>query len=205
MTRILFALAWPAMLLLAGCADTVGSVSARQPQQQRVIEGAQPEEVLQAAQGILQREFGRITVDRTARRIVTASVEYNTSRESGTARDLVGGSSTMRRSATLEVGRRGDVTVVRLSVDIERQDTQSQTVMQPRGHRLSDNPGSETPTDRDAATTERQNSVWTHVRRDINLERALLEELREHFARRDVEPVPASVPAAPATRPTTPQ
>lgn len=208
MTRILFVLVWPAVAVLAGCADSVGNVAARQPQQQRVIEGAAPDEVLAEGQAILQREFGRVSVDRAARRVVTAPVEYTTSRDSGTARDLVRGSSTMRRSATLDVGRRGDVTVVRLSVDVERQDTQRQTVMHPQGHRLSDTPGSETPTDRDAATTERQNTVWTRVRRDTGLERALLDELRERFARRAEEAAgtapPTTAPTAPAPTPSTP-
>jgi hypothetical protein len=156
--------------------------------------------VLDAAAVILQRDFGRVKVDRAARRITTAPVEFTTERESGTVRDLYRGRSTMRRVAQFDVGRSGGQTVARLRVDVERRDTERQVLMQPRPYRLSDDPGQETPIDVDAATTAQQNTVWTRVRRDRTLERALLDELREQFARLTVQPeeTEAAVPAGQA-------
>lgn len=200
MNRLVIVLVLPVLAGLAGCAD-----AGLYAHQQRVIENADPDQVLAVAAAILQREFGRVKVDRAARRIETAPAEFTTNRESGTARDLYRGRSTMRRVARLNVGRRGDATVVRLHIDVERRDTERRAVMQPQAHRISDTPGHMTPIDRDAATTQEQNTVWTRVRRDRRLETALLEELRERFARLASEPEPAeSGPTPPATAPSEP-
>jgi hypothetical protein len=201
MNRVLLVVVVLAAALWAGCSETA-RVSV---QQQRVIQGADPDAVLDAATVVLQREFGRVKVDRAARHITTAPVEFATERESGTARDLYRGRSTMRRVAQFDVGRNGGQTVARLRVDVERRDTERQAMMQPRPNRLSDNPGQETPIDVDAATSAQQNTVWTLVRRDRTLERALLDELREQFARltvpaEDTE-APPPAPAAPGSAP----
>jgi hypothetical protein len=183
----------PVLALLAGCAEH-GTVDM---EQQRVIRDAEPDEVFAAAATVLQREFGSAKLDRGSHRIDTAPVEFSTQRESGTARDLYRGRSTMRRTAHFSVGRTGGQTVARLRIDVDRRDTERQAVMQPRPNRLSDTPGQETPIDNDAATTAEQNSVWTRVRRDRALERALLDELRELFSRRASETEnPASAPAS---------
>ncbi len=180
---------------LAGCADTAVF---RDLPEQRVIQSAAPGEVLTAARALLAREFGRVRVERDGRRLVGGPVEYVTERDSGSARDLVRGESTMRRTATCDVGQRAGATVVSLRIDIERRDTARQIVAQPRSYRLSDSPGEESALARDAATTAEQNAVWTRVRRDRTLERALLDELRERFAPRDEEtsPPPAAAPAS---------
>jgi hypothetical protein len=167
----------PATWCLTGCS---GGLETRRFQS-RVIEGASPDEVFQAAQVVLRREFGRVQVDPGARRIVSEPAEYRTSSESGTARDFYGGRSTMRRTAHFSVAPRGDGTVAQLRVDIERQDTDRREVFQPDRNRISDAP-SQTPIERDAATSTEQNTVWTFVRRDRQLERALLTELQERFA-----------------------
>lgn len=182
-----------AFAAFAGCA-TPGSLRTAE---QRVVAGATPEEVLTEAATILQREFGRLSVDHAALRIVSAPSEYATARDSGSARDLYGGRSTMRRVANFHVGRGKGGAVAHLRIDVERQDVVGQQIMQPPSHRLSDSPGHETPIDRDAATTARQNTVWTRVRRDTKLERAILEELRERLARRVAgnEEAPTSAPA----------
>ncbi len=194
---------WAAGMLATGCTG----FGSQESWQQRVIEDTDPDQVLGAAAAILQREFGRVRVDYAARRIVTSPVEFTTRRESGTARDLYRGQSTMRRSAQFNVGRSGGQTVARIRIDVERRDTERQRVFQPRGYRLSDTPGQETPIETDAATTGEQNAVWTRVRSDRAMERAVLEELREQFARgprpsAESQPgqLPATVPG-PANRP----
>jgi hypothetical protein len=146
-----------------------------------LIETDDPDRVLQAAEVVLRREFGRLTVDREQRRIESDPREYTSARDSGTARDLVGARSRMRRVASFAVVRRGSGMLARLRVDLERQDTAQRAASPPDAYRLSDSPAY-TPIERDAATTRRQNTVWTKVRRDQRLERALLDELRELFA-----------------------
>lgn len=180
-------------VMVLGCADR-GVIEG---QAQRVVPSAAPDEVLAAATTILQREFGRVRVEPGTRQITAGPVEFTTERDSGTARDLVRGRSTMRRQATFSVGRSGGETVARLRIDVERRDTERQAVFRPQTHRLSDTPGQETPIFADAATTSEQNTVWTPIRRDRALERALLDELREHFARRTAPAEPAPEPAAP--------
>ena len=147
----------------------------------RLIDSADRDQVLQAAEVVLRREFGRLTVDREQRRIESDPVEYTSVRDSGTARDLVGARSRMRRIARFVAVRRGKGSLARLRIDLERQDTAQRAASPPDAYRLSDSPAY-TPIERDAATTRRQNTVWTKVRRDQRLERALLDELRELFA-----------------------
>lgn len=147
----------------------------------RLIDSPDPDRVLQAAEVVLRREFGRLTVNREQRVIESDPVEYTTARDSGTARDLVGARSRMRRVARFVAVRRGHNTHARLRIDLERQDTAQRAASPPDAYRLSDSPAY-TPIERDAATTQRQNTVWTKVRRDQRLERALLDELRELFA-----------------------
>ncbi len=158
--------------------------------QARVIQATSPDDVFLTAQIILRREFGPLNIESDARRLVTQPVEYQTSSDSGTARDFYGGRSTMRRVAHLAVAKRGDGAIARLRIEIERKDTARQEVFQPERSRISDAP-SQTPIERDAATTTRQNTVWTFVKRDRRLERALLVELQEQFA-----PEPEEVGAA---------
>ena len=167
----------PLLFALEGC--TQGLETRRF--QSRMIRSASADEVFRAAQVLLRREFGVLKVEPDTRRIVSQPVEYRTFSESGTARDLYGGRSTIRRTAHLAVSPRADGAIARLRIDIERQDTAQTEAFQPDRHRLTDAP-SQTPIERDAATSTRQNTVWTFVRRDRQFERALLAELQEQFA-----------------------
>ncbi len=179
--------------LLTGCVAN----DARARLHQLAIDG-EPEAVLAAGATILQREFGRVALDKDANRITTAPFVYTTASRSGTASDLYGGRTTMRRTALFEVSRRSEQTLARIRIDVERQDTRRRRVVHPQGHRLSDDPGHDTPITQDAATTEKQNTVWTEVRRDTRLERALLRELQDLFARRSAaeeDSKPSSPPA----------
>ena len=159
--------------------------------QTRVIPTAGPDEVFSAAQVLMRREFGHLKLEENSRRFVTQPVEYQTSSDSGTARDYYGGRSTMRRIAYFSVSGRDGGSVVRLRIDLERKDTERQEAFQPQVNRVSDTPG-HTPIQHDAATTTRQNTVWTFVKRDRRLERSLLFELQEQFA-----PEPEGTPAEP--------
>ncbi|MFQ5805515.1 MAG: hypothetical protein ACE5I3_03585 [Phycisphaerae bacterium] len=167
----------PMLACLAGCMQGLET----RRFQSRLIPAASADDVFRAAQVILRREFGPLNIEPAARRIVSQPVEYRTASESGTARDLYGGRSTIRRIAYFAAAPRDAGTIARLRIEVERQDTARQETFQPDRHRLSDAP-SQTPIERDAATSTRQNTVWTFVKRDLRFERELLAELQEQFA-----------------------
>ncbi len=177
-----------ALLAASGCTGPVEEMRATS----RVIENADVEEVFFAARAILEREFGRVQVDRAGGRIVSIPVEYMATRASGTARDLIRAPSTLRRVATFVMAPREGGVLARLRVDVERQDTAAREAVRMQEARLSDSPAY-TPIERDAATTAGQNMVWTRLRRDTALERALLEELQERFAPPETAPAQTQV------------
>lgn len=184
----LVALLLPSVVALSGCTSQMALTT----QQARVIEGIRPEQVMLAAARILQRDFGRAHVNGEALTIESEPVEFTTKSESGTARDLYRGTSTMRRAAHFSVARAATGTVARLRIDLERRDTERAANAPLPTHALGDLPNT-TPIQQEAATTERQNTVWTFVRRDRQMERCLLDELASEFAPPVAEP--AAMPA----------
>jgi len=165
----------------------------------RAIHADDPQVVLTAGSAVLRREFGRVTIDDERRTVESVPAEYVARRDSGSARDLYGGRSQMRRIAKLRVGRRGDQVVAWLRVDVEREDTERVLVQQQTGRQAD--MAANTPIERDAATTERQNTVWSFVRRDYELERRLLAELQEQFAPAPSEAAGSTSAERPATQP----
>lgn len=180
---------------LGGCTQGLSGNAS----QTRVFQAALPDDVFNAAIVILQREFGRLTINREGRTILSEPMEFRTAANTGSARGLVGARTSMRQQARFSVGRRGAGAIARLRIDVERKDTQQQRIRQYQGSRLSDAPGGNTPIERDAATTRRQNTVWTRVRRDRTMERALLNELHEALAPRaaPAEQTSGTTPAKP--------
>lgn len=175
-------IAWLALGIIGCAAD--GEVSRFQS---RWVPDAEPDAAYRAAEVVLRREFGRLASESGGRRILTEPRIYNATRESGAARDLYRGSSTLRSAATLLVAPRDAGSLVQVRVDVEREDSTRREVFQHEEHRLSDSP-SRTALERDAATSTRQNTVWTFVRRDRALERAILDEVADRLS-----------PAAPAS------
>lgn len=172
-----------AVLLAAGCAD---DRDARQFQM-RIVD-ADADTVLAAAEVALKREFLRLNVDRSARRITSEPEEFTTVSDSGTSRDIIRAGTSMRRIAICSVSPRSpSSSLMRLRIDVQRQDTARRSAVTPPEQRLGDAPAY-TPLERDAATTRDQNTVWTFVRRDRQLERALLEQVQDLFATEPPEP-----------------
>lgn len=183
-----------ALLCTLGC----GGASATHGYLSRPIDAPDVSIVLDEGERILRREFGRVTVNRAAARLVSEPVEFNTSRESGSTRDLYGGPSRLRRSATLTAVPSGARVLARVRVEVEREDTLGHEAFGQESYRLSDTPGY-TPIERDAARTERQNKRWTFVRRDLALEREILTELVERFAAQATSQAAAPGGPAPST------
>lgn len=174
-----------ALATLSGCASTTdrGFAGLR-------LDNAPAATAFQAARQLIEREFGRVTVERDALRMLSSPVEYATAADSGAASDLYGGRSRMRRIATCVVAPRGEGSSVQVRVEIEREDTVRREAIMSETPRMGDMPSVSTAITRDAATSARQNTDWTFVRRDLRMERQLLADLRERFA-----PPPAAQPA----------
>lgn len=183
-----FALCLATLAWTSGCNSTPGVATF----QTRVIGPVAAVEAFVAAIPIMRREFSRVVTDREALEITVPSQEYRAETVSASWRGLIGAGTTLRRSATLRIRRRGDVTLAEARVDIERREVDRRTFDQ-RVSRISDSPG-HTPINRDAATTARQNSRWRSVGRDRGLERSLLSELHEWAAAREISSGDATPP-----------
>lgn len=186
--RLVAVAALYAATLCTGCSDTPPV----ELYQSRLIDCPAPVEVLRAAADELRLDFGRVSVDEAALRIETQPAEFVSNRQTGSARDLVGVKSTLRRSASFVAQPRGGQTLARVRIDIERLDITRDAFLVPSEDRLSDRPNV-TPIERDAATSTEQNRYWTRVRRDSQMERALLDALSQRFA----ASATTSAPAAP--------
>lgn len=165
-----------ATVLVAGCVQ-LGDLSAYQT---RRIDLADRDAVLLEAGEILKREFGRVTFDREVGRITTAPVVFDNARESLRSADLVGARSTWRRVGVFVAEPVRDGTAARLRIDLEREDTTPRVAFDPPSDRWTDLPR-HTAIQHDAATGAPQNVVWTRVRRDEPMERAILDELRNRL------------------------
>lgn len=189
MTRIIVALLSLPLLVQFGCAAAL-----KDRFQSRVMPSVDPADVFQQGAVIMRREFGRVALDHQSKAIIAQPRRYSDARDSGLAGGLVGAPSTLRRSGILRFRRRGDSTVAEVRVEIEREDTHRQTLFF-QASRLTDLP-SYAPIQRDVAITAHQNIIWTLVRRDRRLERAVLNELRDWAASRTraIEDIAAEPP-----------
>lgn len=171
------------LILVTGAAMGCEGPAPRERFTSRTLDTADQPEVLQAAEAIFTREFGRVRVDRARGRIESEPLEYQAQRDTGAMRELVGGESTLRRIGTCVVQREGDAVIARVRVDVQRRDTERRevqtSVMAMQGDRLTDRPQD---VERGREVSTGQQEVWTPVRRDDALERAILEELRNQFA-----------------------
>ncbi len=87
----------------------------------------------------------------------------------------------VRRTASLEFSRRGDDLQAWCRVKLERLSTADHRVFSQQ-RQFEDAP-TQTPIERDAATTPRQNTVWSSAGRDQAMEQAILSDLRQRIQR----------------------
>lgn len=103
--------------------------------------------------------------------------EYEQAGGTGRLRDgTIGYKNRMRREATLVIRERETGCLARCRVRVQRLDTSDHRIFR-RNEQFGDVP-SETPIDRDAGVSARQNQVWTDMPRDRELERNILALLR---------------------------
>lgn len=171
------------LMILTGCATTDSRPAAPRPGESlaRSVDSPDTDAVLLEAYEVLKREFAGATLDRERRMVVSDAVEFTSTRETGTASDFVGVPNTLRRIAIVTCEGSGHTTMTRVRVDVERRDTQRRQVMQREETQFGDTPR-QTAIERDAATTPRQNDVWTRVRRDRTLEQQILADIENRFA-----------------------
>lgn len=164
-----------AALFTAGC--TAPGASVASAYQSRLV--AMPiEDAFDAAVPIMREHFGRVVLDRPNWTIDAPPTMFQAALEAGAgARELLGARGTLRRSATLRLRPREGGTAAEVRVDIERREA-GRSPAGPPASRLSDSPA-QTPMDRDAAITERQQAAWIRVRRDLRAERDVLDALRD--------------------------
>lgn len=166
------------LLSVVGCATRTSSEPARSAS--RLIRAAGTDDVMLAAQDVLQREFGRVTREREAA-LRTAPVEFSASEaQAGGTRELLR-PTRLRRHAWCAVTPREDGALVRLRVDVERQEVRRQPDFANDSSRRGDSPGTYSAIQEYAATTPEQNSNWVFVQRDSRLERSLLDQIEDFF------------------------
>lgn len=196
--RLALLLLCGSLMALVGCA--AGGAGDERASMSRVVRCSERDRVMQAAMVILKREFGRVSETSDGRRIISEPLEFRTASDSGTVRDYVGGKSTMRRIASFTCTPRGETVLAQLRVDVEREDSdrvESSQQSQQQPSRFSDTP-SQTPVERDAGVSRKQNQAWIFVKRDLQLERVLLEELQSVFEPPPDESLPQKSSAKPA-------
>lgn len=171
------------VLLTMGSAMAAGGCqegNARTQYQSRLIP-ADPPSVSAALEQLMSREFRVVERSDRGQRLQGAPVEYSAA-SGGRVNDLAGVPSRLRRSGEARLVGRGGQTYVQIRVDVEREDAGRGVVFAPAEWRTTDSPAHFTAVERDAATTDQQNAVWTKFRRDRTMERALLDELSAMFA-----------------------
>jgi len=133
--------------------------------------------------------------------ITTYPVEYTERGGTGRFRDAspLKYPNRMRRKAIVRVSQSGDQASIDCVVITERLDTSDYRVF--AMNREFDDVNNQTPIDEDAATSARQNDVWTEVGRDRGMERQILNVARDRL-RGETSPVPPPADAqAPAEAP----
>ncbi len=120
--------------------------------------------------------------------ITTYPVEYTERGGTGRFRDpVLKYPNRMRRKAIVRVNQAGEQASIDCVVITERLDTSDYRVF--AQNRQFDDVNNQTPIQGDAATSARQNEVWTEVGRDRGIERQILNVARDRL-RGETSPVP---------------
>jgi len=129
---------------------------------------------------LAQQGFRLKSVDKDEMRIETHPFEQTARGGEGRLRDsVVKVPNRVRRTATLEFSTRGDDLQAYCQVKLERLETADHRVFAQQ--RQFDDAPTQTPIEREGATTARQNTVWSSAGRDEAMEREILADLHERI------------------------
>ncbi|MCK4658199.1 MAG: hypothetical protein KAV82_01640 [Phycisphaerae bacterium] len=148
------------------------------------LSGASDAAVFDAAAQALREHFTIRHADRRTGVLEAVPVEMATTGGDGRLGDVVAAPRRERRTAEVRVESAGKLVKVFCKVLVQECDTQAHQMFN-REHAISDLP-TDTPADRDAATTTEQNTVWRTKRRDRELENQILRAVREQLAGAEV-------------------
>lgn len=156
--------------LLAGCADPEISLASFQRQR---IDGVSLPAVYDAAERAVADRFRISGRDRSAGLIHGTTFETGVVAASG----RMGSPPRVRRLAEVRLRQEGSGVEVFCRVSVQENATDSVRILRSE-HGTYDEPH-QTPADREAGTTESQNTVWRNRRRDRGMEREILESVRD--------------------------
>lgn len=148
------------------------------------LSGATEEAVFDAAVGALSEHFTVSRSDPVTGILEGAPIEGVRTGGSGRLGDLVSAPHRQRRVAQMRVESSGTTVKVFCKVLVQMCDTPAHQ-MYGQEHALHDLP-TDTPAQREAATTTEQNSVWRNKYRDKALESEILRAVREQVAGAEV-------------------
>jgi hypothetical protein len=155
------------------------------------------DKIMELGQRVLAKQGFRLkSVDRDELRIETHPAEQLARGGEGRIRDTVMKvPNRVRRTASLEFSTRGDDIQAFCQVKMERLDTSDYRVFAQQ--RESSDAPTQTPIDREGATTPRQNQVWSSAGRDESMEREILADLHDRIQalRPNRESKPAAEPS----------
>ncbi len=144
----------------------------------RHVQGGDPAAAFAVAQvALINLGYKIDKSDRATGVIVTRPIPTTASAERIHARTRLRSSSRLRRLVQVRIAQGPGVINVYCKVALQEQTTEAHRMFR-RDHAISDVPG-ETPIDREAATTEEQNTVWQTVGRDKAAERRILDTILE--------------------------
>ena len=173
-------LALGVLLMLVGACGCSGPKATTLNYSVLRLADAPEEAVFDAAAQAMREHFDVLRADRARGVIESAPIEAVGSARSGRLGDVVAMPRRERRVAEIRLEPLGSSVKVFCRVLVQEHNTQAMQ-MHRSEHRLDDLP-TDTPADRDGATTTEQNSVWRTRRHDRDLETRILRAIREQLA-----------------------
>ncbi len=163
-------------LLLGGCASAGPSPLGYGI---RHIQGIDRATALRIAQdSLVELGYKLDRVDSDTGLIITRPIPTTASIERVKSSVRLSTRNRLRRVAQVRLAHSGDVATFYCRVGIQQQTAEAHRMFR-RDRTISDSPG-QTPIEREAATTEEQNTVWRTIHRDKAAERRILKAIVEH-------------------------
>ncbi len=173
---------------LSGCSQDIQSSRSAMPGSNAYFKGVTVDEVFSAAKRAISQYYKIGSVDNQRMIIVSRPEEYRGNKSesslSDTVSPVIGPSHKSYRSvATIKVRRSatGEV-VATVRVEVQRRDTEAVRAF--AYQREAEDRPSEVPIEQTTVRTGPRYEVWTTVRRDYNMERAILKVLKELLAKK---------------------